>query len=243
MVEGVAKMVALRELIATNPTFAVLLTPIQKNEVESSSDFLHIIGVNVSSLNVMEVPDNHVVRAPAALFPFVHRMSMPESAAKHIRRSLIGTDWWSKSTNESKGLMLVYDRRGDNKRTLVQGAQIIEALQLRYGGNYTVDRLEFGNGRSLKETVQLLSRCDVLVACHGAGLTNGLFLKDNATVVEVAMQSWPLPVFQVLLASIGINVHHYISPSRHAYFSMNSEHVTVNMTHFLPSLFSIIDNA
>jgi hypothetical protein len=57
---------------------------------------------------------------------------------------------------------------------------------------------------SFEQQVQLMQETAVLVAPHGAGLANMLFLDPSACVVEIAVKDYPSPDFYAMAASLGL---------------------------------------
>jgi capsular polysaccharide biosynthesis protein len=57
---------------------------------------------------------------------------------------------------------------------------------------------------SFEQQVQLMRETAVLVAPHGAGLANMLFLDPSACVVEIAVKEYPSPDFYAMAASLGL---------------------------------------
>ena len=58
---------------------------------------------------------------------------------------------------------------------------------------------------SFAEQVRLIGETRVLVAPHGAGLTNMVFCQEGAHVVEIAAPSYPNPNFYALACAMGLN--------------------------------------
>lgn len=53
------------------------------------------------------------------------------------------------------------------------------------------------------EQVALMARTRVLLAPHGAGLTNMLFCAPGTTVIEIADPAYPNPNFYAMAAALG----------------------------------------
>ena len=60
---------------------------------------------------------------------------------------------------------------------------------------------------TVPELASHFSTADLIIAPHGAGLSNLLFAKANATVVELLTLDWPVMVFAELSAQLGLKYH------------------------------------
>lgn len=81
--------------------------------------------------------------------------------------------------------VVVVDRaeRGHCKRCLRNTPEIVRSLTLAFPDR-RVRRVVFGS-MSLEEQADVVSRAELLVAPHGAGLTNMIFLPDHGKVLEI----------------------------------------------------------
>eukprot|EP00168_Porphyra_purpurea_P011484 TRINITY_DN2916_c0_g1_i2.p2 TRINITY_DN2916_c0_g1~~TRINITY_DN2916_c0_g1_i2.p2 ORF type:complete len:369 (+),score=50.17 TRINITY_DN2916_c0_g1_i2:1615-2721(+) len=81
----------------------------------------------------------------------------------------------------------------DLKEAILAGAAADPRLDL------TLDiRLRFFEGMTLDEQVAVMQATDVLVGAHGAGLSNALFMRTNASLVELAPFAYYATVFEEL---------------------------------------------
>ncbi|GJM98265.1 hypothetical protein PR202_ga15255 [Eleusine coracana subsp. coracana] len=67
-------------------------------------------------------------------------------------------------------------------RRFVNGDEVVAAVE-RAG--FDVTRMEPGQEHGVDEVARAVDKCDVLVGAHGAGLTNMVFLRTGAVVVQV----------------------------------------------------------
>lgn len=58
---------------------------------------------------------------------------------------------------------------------------------------------------SFREQVELMQQCRVLIAPHGAGLTNMIFMPEGGHVVEMADPGFPNPNFYALASALGLD--------------------------------------
>lgn len=88
-------------------------------------------------------------------------------------------------------------RRSARGRRLL-GEDVLEPLLERYGfESVEMERLPW------EAQVACMSRTSVILAPHGAGLTNMLFCPAGATVVEIADPAYPNPNFYAMAAALG----------------------------------------
>ncbi len=93
---------------------------------------------------------------------------------------------------------LYIDRRGSDQRRLVNEAAVVEALARR---GFTSVRLE---RHPLADQIALFAHARMIVAPHGAGLTNLLFAQPGCRVVELLMDGYMNWCFRRLAAVAGI---------------------------------------
>ena len=94
-------------------------------------------------------------------------------------------------------------------RQLANENQVIEHLKKKFGENPSI-RFSAGHFEqlSLDEQLQIISRTDVLVGIHGAGLTHALFMQSNRSLVELAPPTWQSQVhFELFAAMNRLNYH------------------------------------
>jgi len=104
--------------------------------------------------------------------------------------------------------IVVHDRVSVKpKRFLREGQMIFESLKEKYGHTHSV-RMFFGN-ETLEEIVKIFRGAKVLIASHGAGLTNMLFMPEGGMVVEFRPQQYPNRCFVDLANNIGIKHYMY----------------------------------
>lgn len=83
-----------------------------------------------------------------------------------------------KLTFEKKYGVLI--KRSESYRSIINHDKLLDFLQKKYSLEWKVfDKLPF------KETTELFSKASMIVAPHGAGLTNMLFSPANITIIEI----------------------------------------------------------
>ena len=131
------------------------------------------------------------------------------------------------------------------KRFLYHGEEILGRLRERYGRTRSV-KMYYGN-ESLEETVRTFRGCRVLIAAHGGGQSNMLFMPPGGAVIEVRPDNWPMPCFIDLADNVGVQ-HHLVvtAPDRTtgAKKCRPDKHpeLCVDMDWFMPHVYRIIDD-
>lgn len=104
-----------------------------------------------------------------------------------------------------------YVRRSPVKRR--RGNNISESpdfLRLLEGHNFTV--IDFGNGEvSIQDQIHMLDGASVVLAAHGAGLTNLAYLRAPVRVIEVFGRAVLSTSFMRISTTIGLDHHAIIS--------------------------------
>jgi len=96
-------------------------------------------------------------------------------------------------------------KRSESCRSIINHNELLEFLQKKYSLEWKVfDKLSF------KETTELFSKVSMIVAPHGAGLTNMLFSPSNITIIEIMDKNDPNVCYWHL--SEMLDNKHYILP-------------------------------
>jgi hypothetical protein len=129
-----------------------------------------------------------------------------------------------KLTFEKKYGILI--KRSESYRSIVNHDELLEFLQKKYPIEWKVfDKLSF------KETTELFSKASIIVAPHGAGLTNMLFSSSNITIIEIMDKYDPNVCYWHL--SEMLNNKHYILPIE----TLNGNFTINNFDLFTSTLF------
>lgn len=102
---------------------------------------------------------------------------------------------------------LYISRQGASRRRLRNEAEIIACLQ---GAGFTVVSFE---GRSFVEQIGLMSAARIVVAPHGAGLTNLVFCPPQTTVIELFPDSYHEYSYETLCYVLEFKYHALIGTS------------------------------
>lgn len=108
------------------------------------------------------------------------------------------------STDAEDVSNLVYVSREDaDYRRILNEDEVLDALEPYGFEKYVLSE------RSMAEDVSLFAQADVIVAPHGAGLTNALYA-DDATVVELFRSNYVQPVYFVLSKQLGLGYRYLL---------------------------------
>jgi hypothetical protein len=138
-----------------------------------------------TSLEVFGVKNYDFIRRDEVLL--CNSLVMPTHTAPsgHFRDDVIGgvrgilLSAFGDSNYSGDGERIYISRRAANRRRVVNEDVIVSVLN-----NYGF-RTVYAEELSFQDQVKILSRAKYLVSNHGAGLTNMLFMKDNARVLEL----------------------------------------------------------
>lgn len=134
----------------------------------------------------------------------VHTMRLIECGNPSPQKiSLLREKISQKLSFEKKYGILI--KRSESYRSIINHDELLEFLKQEYEIEWKVfDKLPF------KETTELFSKASMIVAPHGAGLTNMLFSSENITVIEIMDKNDPNVCYWHL--SEMLNNNHYILP-------------------------------
>ena len=144
---------------------------------------------------------DRAIRADRLLVPgFSNRLEVaPQQTVDWLRERLPAKD----TTDKPK---LLYVTRGNtpNTRRIVQEDKLWPLLEDR--GFF---RLEPG-GRSIQEQIDYFAAADVIVAPHGAALTNLVFAKPGVRVLEMFTASYVNPCFWAISQGVPGAIYRYL---------------------------------
>jgi hypothetical protein len=85
--------------------------------------------------------------------------------------------------------VVTYLWRDNYKRSVLNTHDILSYILMRYNVTLKVTTLQ----EPLPEVIDLLSHSDVVIGMHGAGWTNGLFIKRGAAALQLIPYGWISP--------------------------------------------------
>lgn len=132
---------------------------------------------------------------PGETSPVAHQWlheRMREAAANEV----------SNDTTDASNLVYISREDADYRQVLNED-EVLEMLEPYGFEKYVL------SDRSMAEDVSLFSQADVIVAPHGAGLTNVLY-SDDATVIELFRSNYVQPVYYVLSKQLGLEYRYQL---------------------------------
>ncbi|XP_072965522.1 alpha-1,3-arabinosyltransferase XAT3-like isoform X1 [Typha angustifolia] len=115
------------------------------------------------------------------------------------------------NNDDTKPRLLIISRKWTRSFT-----NIDEIVQMAGGLGYEVIVAEAELGSNLANFAQIVNSCDVLMGVHGAGLTNLVFLPENATLIQVvpvggleriALEDFGLPALDMQLRYLQYSIN------------------------------------
>ena len=67
---------------------------------------------------------------------------------------------------------------------------------------------------SFKEQIELMKRTTIMIAVHGSGMSNIIFLPKDASVIEIFPFGFERPTYEFLARNIGINYVKWKNPEK-----------------------------
>ena len=122
------------------------------------------------------------------------RQVMPPSATKHVRIGLV--------QRVKKGI--------GNCRMILNLAEIRMALQAELPLSAQIEETNLENF-TLTQQATWFNRQDVVVAAHGAAMTNTMFMKEHSAAIEIFPQEYHTYLFRELMESCGVTPYELIS--------------------------------
>jgi capsular polysaccharide biosynthesis protein len=124
---------------------------------------------------------------------------VPPEAFEYVRKSFLPME----SSNRELPRRVYIDRRDASYRRIANGDEVERALARRGIVPMQLERLTFA------EQVALFHRAEMIVAPHGAGLSNAVFCSPACRVLELFSPGYVNPVFWAL-SSLGQLVYAYL---------------------------------
>jgi hypothetical protein len=93
-------------------------------------------------------------------------------------------------------------------RILINNSELLDALEQNFKDKYIIETVIFDN-KTIKEQIDMMCDCKILIGPHGAGFMNMLFLNENANVIEFFPESFYTNCFKIIAKQKKIN-HYYL---------------------------------
>ena len=107
--------------------------------------------------------------------------------------------------NDFKRKRIYISRSDANARRVNNEDQVIAALAKLGFDSVTL------SDKTFYEQARLFNRADIIVAPHGAGLSNIVFCRADAKVIEIFPPRWMAPCFMTLALSVGCNYEYLVA--------------------------------
>jgi len=97
-----------------------------------------------------------------------------------------------------------------SRRTAPRRRVLNEEAVCEYLATLGVEAIELSE-RPLAEQVEIVAQADLIIAPHGAALSNLVFAKSNARVLEIFSDAGTLKCFWILSHQLGITYHYFVA--------------------------------
>jgi hypothetical protein len=94
-----------------------------------------------------------------------------------------------------------------SKRILLNHNELLIRLHEFFKERYDIEEASFDN-KTLKEQIDIMQNCKILIGAHGAGFTNMLFLNENTHVIEMFPESFYINCYEIIAKHK--KLHHHI---------------------------------
>lgn len=169
-------------------------------------DTLALLGV--SQLRLLPLTDDE--RDPTSLYqvdellltPYVSCGRPAREELLSVRRALrlaLASSSSSCASSPTNARHIVVVRRGGSRR-LTNHDEVVAAIRQSLPGEVVC---EFGEGVSMRATLELFAGARAVVGVHGSGLANLVFAPDDAPLVELLSPGYANPCFWHLAAALG----------------------------------------
>ncbi|WP_248927712.1 glycosyltransferase 61 family protein [Paenibacillus hamazuiensis] len=130
---------------------------------------------------------------------------VPKWVSDYLKKQLLGNS----KTNPFSGYERIYITRAHTKyRKVINEDEVIRFLE---GYGFHPVALEF---LTVQEEAQLFASAKVVVAPHGAGLTNLIYCNPGTKVVEIFAPNYVHPVYWVLSHNLGLDYYYLTGEGR-----------------------------
>lgn len=209
-------------------------------DVISRIDFLKESGISVDKyvidssypfqkevLKKLEIPEEKLIQIDRKLniqaqklivpsYTGVFRSVVPKRSCKFLRRELLSKIEYK----EIEGRLRLYISRADVGRRIVKNEkQVLEVLS-EYGFIPVVLK-----PLSVAEKIALFQAAEIVIAPHGAGLTNLLFCNPGTMVIELFNANWMLPCYWMICQHLGLDYYYLVGKGERLPSRFNLERI------------------
>ncbi|MES2961802.1 MAG: glycosyltransferase family 61 protein [Pseudomonadota bacterium] len=183
------------------PADAVFILPFDKYSLKSTIilDSLRAFGIDESRILKME--KNQKIKVDELLMPSHQAQYGQVYFRDNLLNLIVGKikNFYRADLDFSLGEKIYISRAKAATRKISNENELINLLK-KYGFN-VVNMEDF----SLKQQIAIAHNARYLASCHGAGLTNILFMQKNGFVIEMINENMDRPHFYSLASAVGAN--------------------------------------
>lgn len=156
----------------------------------------------ISKKRIIENHKDLHIKARKLIIPSQPTM-LPEWACQFLRKKL------AENINQNEGknskIDKVYISRKDaNSRRIINEVEVLDILKRKGFSVVTLSELD------VFEQIKIFDSAKVIVAAHGAGLTNLLFSKRKTKLIEIFSPAYVHPLYWILSNRIGIDYYYLL---------------------------------
>lgn len=171
-----------------NLTEADVIIYFREAPTEFAKEKVKDLGFNIKSIN--EIPENYI-----EISKFTHT---------DIRYLIKKFNLFIKPLQNKKKIILI---KRNNRRILINHNELLYSLKERFKDNYMIEEADFDN-KTLKEQINMMYDCKILIGPHGAGFTNMFFLNELTQIIEFFPESFYVDCFNKLAIIKNIKYYH-----------------------------------
>jgi capsular polysaccharide biosynthesis protein len=178
MVEKAFPLGVARKVLEGNPNSLIIV----EDNFNQVSEFLEMLGISRSRILVVGQP----VKVRKLHMPHFSLCGFLSPENWQLTRAWLRErfpDVYNKPKAEQMDILVLDRNEGGCKRCIMNTGDIVNKIRESFPGR-TVVHLTAGR-MSVKQQMETFAKADFLIAPHGAGLTNIIFLPDHAKVIEV----------------------------------------------------------
>jgi hypothetical protein len=164
-------------------------------------------------------------------FVLTRRLSVPKYAIDFLRNEFLA----KRNVEKIPGYEKIYISRGKAvHRKITNEEEVMELLEKKGF------KLIYAEDEPFERKIKLFQSADLVVAPHGAGLTNLLFCKPGTKVIEIFNPGWVIPCFHLISHYIGLN-YQYLLGKDNGYRMYNVDNISADILVDVDQLSNMID--
>lgn len=168
-------------------------------------EYLSLLGID--SKRIIKAQNRKIYKANLLYFP---------SPIKHINKNAIEIiqSTFSKiinESNENKDLIIIIKRNPNSGpgRAILNHDEMVKKLKSRFR-KYDKQIVIFDGKISVLDQIKLFARAKIVIAPHGAGLTNLIYCPSDVTVIEFLPDKYQNKCFEQLCKVLNLNYYQNI---------------------------------